>query len=432
MGLFSLNNILLEENNSTNRNPIRIDIDDIGYINHDIQSHSFVQEGYDAILEMNAYFCNAEKDFYSRILGSYGDDKIINEGFSDFFNRIKDIIKKFIDWIKKVFKEFAAKLAALVNSDKYIKKNKNLLNKFDSEDEFEFQGYKYSEIDTTNLPKATAADAFKFGTENASVGNAVIDFSKYFEIGTKTDNEYYFKDDSPDWTTYGDFDSKNDGDHTKEVNRRKEATEKANKAINADIEALSNGNEDFYDEFRGHVIGKDVKLDSKEFSEELFKIFRSGEDSTESITIDFNFVHEAYRRFDKYKDVTKEIEKKKNEMIKDYEALEKELDRYIEYNKDTHKMTRHSNTSARTTDFGLTNIKLNASDRDDYIIYDKSTTDRLQSLLKVWSSRVSQMCQIHTQAFSAKLEAAKDCFNQDKKILNKAIQVIIKNHEGKD
>ena len=36
------------------------------------------------------------------------------------------------------------------------------------------------------------------------------------------------------------------------------------------------------------------------------------------------------------------------------------------------------------------------------------------------------MCTIHTQAFSAKLEAAKDCFKQDKAILYKALQKIVK------
>ena len=36
------------------------------------------------------------------------------------------------------------------------------------------------------------------------------------------------------------------------------------------------------------------------------------------------------------------------------------------------------------------------------------------------------MCTIHTQAFTAKLEAAKDCFKQDKKILYKALQQVVK------
>lgn len=101
MGLLSLNNILLENDNSTSSSII--DIDNIGYVDNDVQRHSFVQEGYDAILEMNAFYCNAE-EFYTKVMGSYGDNNIINESFSDFFNKIKDIIKKFIEWIRKYSK----------------------------------------------------------------------------------------------------------------------------------------------------------------------------------------------------------------------------------------------------------------------------------------------------------------------------------------
>ena len=50
----------------------------------------------------------------------------------------------------------------------------------------------------------------------------------------------------------------------------------------------------------------------------------------------------------------------------------------------------------------------------------------MNNYLKVQSSKVSQMCSIHTQAFSAKLEAAKDQFKQDKKIIYKALQQIVK------
>ena len=48
MGLFSLNKILLENDNTSSSSAI--DIDNIGYVDNDVQRHSFVQEGYDAIL----------------------------------------------------------------------------------------------------------------------------------------------------------------------------------------------------------------------------------------------------------------------------------------------------------------------------------------------------------------------------------------------
>lgn len=420
MGLFSLNNILLEQDTTHSSRDV-IDIDNIGYMSAAIRETSFVQEGYDAILEMNAFYCNAEKEFYHKILESCGDDHIINEGFSEFFDNIKKIIKKFIEWIKKIFKEFAAKLAGLVQSEKYIKKHKDLFNKFSSEDEFEFQGYKFTHVDTSTIPLANADDVFASGATEANKTNkySYLNFSKYFKNADEGD--YYNK---VDVTNIG-FDNVNDNEAT----RRKAATEKINKAISDDIDAITDNNEDFYEYFRGRVLGKTEKLDSKEFSDECFKIFRDDSDSTSSITIDYNFVHEAYRRFDKYKDTTKAIEKLKNDIVKDYEDLEKRLDKMIKYNKDSHKLdiTNDVGRGSYTTD----NLK-----RIDFSnvhqLYDSSTADRMSSLLKVYSARVNQMCQIHTQAFTAKLDACKDCFKQDKQILNKAIQHILKrsNKEG--
>lgn len=427
MGLFSLNNILLESDNTYNKS---IDIDDIGYMDEAIREVSFVQEGYDAILEMNAYYCNAEKEFFYRIRESAGDSFIINEGFSDFFNKIKAIIKKFIEWVKKVFKEFAAKLAALVQSEKYIKKHKDLLNKFNSEDEFEFQGYKFTEITGSSIPRSEAVDAFTTGEGKGGFQQITLD--DIFKTSGFGDNEKGYYQFTKDEENLKGWDIASDvADRDTELDRRKKATEKINQTISNRIDEFTDGNEDFYDGFRAYVLNQSgKKLDSKEFSDECFKVFRNGEDSTESITIDYNFVQDSYRNFDKYKDTIKDIEKKKNEMIKDYEDLEKQLDKLIKYNKDTHKIEVDKKVGRTNTQKYLQNLSTN--DFTSNIIYDSSTADRMQSLMKVYSARVNQMCQIHTQAFSAKLEAAKDCFKQDKQILNKAIQQILKrsNKEG--
>ena len=85
MSLFSLDNILLNESSNPS-----INIDNIGYVDSELKNFSFVQEGYDFILEMGRDYMNAEKTFYTNILGSYGDDNIITESFSDFFDKIKE------------------------------------------------------------------------------------------------------------------------------------------------------------------------------------------------------------------------------------------------------------------------------------------------------------------------------------------------------
>ena len=389
MSLFSLDNILLNESST-------IDIDNIGYIDTELKNHSFVQEGYDFILEIGRDYMNAEKTFYTEVLGSYGDNEIITESFDGFFNKIKEIINKFIEWIKKVFKQFVAKINALFNNEKYIKKNQKLLNKFESQDEFEFNGYEFTNIDKTNIPAANAQEAF-------------ID---------ETNGKGYFSK----WYTRNDYNDTND---TTGALRNGE-TETLNTALDNSLTTLNDNLEDFYDAFRGKVIGKNEKIDSNDYPNELFSFFRNDENTTSNITIDATYVLEAYRRFDKYKDLVKSIEKTQKDMIKDYEALEKYLDKMIKLTKSDSKNTL-SFTSVGSNKYVSGQITaLGVTDFSAKTVYDTSTYDKMNNYLKTQSSKVSQMCTIHTQAFSAKLEAAKDQFKQDKKILYKALQQVIK------
>lgn len=402
MGLFSLDNILLESGSST-----ALDIDKIGYVDNAIDNYSFVQEGYNTILAMNEFYCNAERTFYNELMGSYGDGAVINEAFSDFFAKIKDIIAKFIAWLKKIFKEFIAKLAGLVNSEKYIKKHIKLLNKFDSSDEFEYKGYTYKNVQSYGLPVANACDAF-VATEDEYFNNVTTKAT-----GSVADTDHWGIDyfNAPDDAA------------------RKTATDAINAKLAAMNDDLTDSLDDFYETFRGTVIGSSDKFTASEYPEELFKFFRDGDSSPTSITIDAGFISEARRRFESYKDTIKSVEKTQKAMIKDYEDLEKHLDKLIKYNKENQTLDLSSDRGAAYSSTQLSKLgSWTASNK----VYDQSTIDKMNGWLKIQSGKVSQMCQIHTQAFSAKLDAIKECYKQDKHILNKAIQQVLKrsNKEG--
>lgn len=401
MSLFSLDKILLNESSNSS-----IDIDDIGYVDNELKNFSFVQEGYDFILEMGRDYMNAEKTFYTNILGSYGDDNIITESFSDFFDKIKDTIRKFIEWIKKVFKQFVLKINQLFQSEKYIKKNNKLLNKFESQDEFEFNGYEFKHINESDIPKANAQNAFA----SSEQGENYLASSNWYDSGQD------------------DLDN-TDGN---KVARTKQTTD-INTALDTRLTQLNDSLDDFYETFRGQVIGKSEKYDSNEYPNVLFSFFRNEEDTPSNITIDATYVSEAYRRFDKYKDTVKSIEKTQKEIIKNYEALEKYLDKMIKLTK-ADKENTLSISSASSNSYVSAQIdKLGGvTDLKDKKVYDTSTFDKMNNYLKVQSSKVNQMCSIHTQAFSAKLEAAKDQFKQDKKILYKALNQIIKRFNKSD
>lgn len=406
MSLFSLDNILLNESSTINKS---INIDNIGYADIELKNYSFVQEGYDFILEIGRDYMNAEKAFYTEVLGSYGDDEIITESFDGFFNKIKDIIRKFIEWIKKIFKEFVVKINSLFSSEKYIKKNQKLLNKFESQDEFEFNGYEFTYIESSNVPQANACEVFDSasnfnnGITQSLTGNKGVNWNSYKTVV----NNMNIEDDT-----------------TSTI--RDNITTTLNNNLDTMTDEL-NDHDDLLDMFRALVINKsNDKIDSSDFPNELFMIFRNGEDTPSDITIDSTYVMEAYRRFDKYKDVVKAIEKNQKAIIKDYEALEKYLDKFIKLNKEG-KSQKISSDLSSSNDFVSKQINyIGGNELNDLQVFNTSTYDKLKNYYKKWSTIVNQMCTIHTQAFTAKLEAAKDCFKQDKKILYKALQQIVK------
>lgn len=403
MSLFSLDNILLNESTDGTSFPAdMINFDHMQCLDDSIKNFSFVQEGYNFILDMRQNYIDAEKTFYENVLGSYGDDEIITESFSGFFDKIKEIIHKFIEWIKKIFKQFVLKMNSLFSSEKYIKKHHKLLSKFGYNDEFEFKGYEFTYIEDSTMPAANALSAFTSTTQGQN----------YFDTWYDTDN------------------NKNNLDMSAGTeSERKNQTDKLNAKLDTKLTDLQDNLEDFYDKFRGLVINKsNEKFDSSEFPEELFRVFRNDDNEPSSITIDSGFVTEAYRRFDKYKDTVKAIEKTQKEMIKDYEALEKYLDKLVKLNKADKEMTLGIYDAMPNT-FGATQIGTMITDNINTMnnrkVYDSSTFDKLNNYMKVQSAKVNEMCTIHTQAFTAKLEAAKDCFKQDKKILYKALNKIV-------
>ena len=50
----------------------------------------------------------------------------------------------------------------------------------------------------------------------------------------------------------------------------------------------------------------------------------------------------------------------------------------------------------------------------------------VQLIMDLIVDRITKMCTIHSMAFTSKLEAAKQCYIQDKKILYRALKAVIK------
>ena len=96
------------------------------------------------INESNREFTDSKITLYKALSESAGEQGVILESFSDFFSKVKDIIDKFLAFMKSLFSRFITQLMSMVNSDKYIKKHKDDLRSFGVGDEFDIDGYNFT------------------------------------------------------------------------------------------------------------------------------------------------------------------------------------------------------------------------------------------------------------------------------------------------
>lgn len=356
-------------------------------------SYDYMSECYAFLSGYNRSYFDASKQLYKTIMESCDSPEVIHEGFGDFFGKVKEIIKKFLAWIKKIFNKFIAKMNSMFKAEGYLKKNKNEFSKFKTEDEFEFEGYKFTNLyDGGDVP---VISAMNLGDVNNSLESA-------FGSGT---------------LNYDVLKSKYDG--------------------------YEDSKEDFFDTFRGKVLGDQNDIPASQFDEECFMKFRDDSKDKSKFTITSSEVNAAYTRFDGYDKLKKAVEKTRNDIDKEYGALERYFEKSYKLSKDSFKITDYSGSNKTYVDTQRTHLGMNNYDSEKNYIDTLGTggangktkatpaeqKSLIESFLRARAAQVNQMSNIHGIAFSAKLTAAKDCFNQDKAILYKALSKI-KGHKA--
>lgn len=314
---------------------------------------------------MNEEFREANKELYRSI---YEADSLVavNESFADFFTKIKDIIIKFLKYLKSLTDRFTTTLHRIVGSKKYIIKNEEELKKFNTDCEFDYDGYTFT-IDP-NIP----------------VCNALEEFSKEF--------------------VRVDFDS-----IAKETNN-KEKKHLIKKVYDSKKNELDN---DYYDLFRARVLGRDgQRIYQSEFGNELFQIFRDGSDNTSVFTISSAIINECINSLKSFDTSEKDIKSKKKEMENQYNSILKQIDSMISSNRNNKVYNLDINTGVYD---GKTQINL-----------DNDAMNQLNLYVKALMNQITEMTTIHSMAFSYKLDAIKDKYNQDKRILYIALSKIQK------
>lgn len=232
-----------------------------------------------------------------------GSDEVFYEAVNvkGIFDAIKKFFQKIIEKIHKIFHTFIAKLSSWFSSSKDFAKKyeKEIIKNWAKvSNDFEFKGYKY-DIDSTVAGKTASVEDGKDLVKSEANGKV------------------------------GDF-----------LANPSEATLTAltTEAGISDVAKFREGFESYKDKKRGEMIEASGPLDQKEFTDELFKVYRSGEDS--KIDMNKKAIEEAYggsisnmmtflKNFDKLKTDAESREKgfvkTVDELIKKMEKLENDL-----------------------------------------------------------------------------------------------------------
>ena len=313
------------------------------------------------IKEANQNIVDAKKDLYKSI-SEATDQYVVLESFSDFFSKINDIINKFIQFIKSLVARFITHIQKLIKSDKYINSHKKEFDKFKDTDKFTMNGYTYT-FDP-NIPAAAASVNF-----NKDLFEDLYNSSKDFDFSVE--------------------------------------------GINAAIANMNNN--EVYDEFRGNVLQKDSDISIGEWDTELFKVFRNDDLDTSEIEVDSTLVHKTLNRFATFNSYKKQVEADQKRIQNDYENVKKQVKEIVRGN-------GNLNMSAfieRMPQDMKADIKRNNYTNQGIITGDLMYKLDLYTKIKV--DQITEFSNIHTLAFSAKLDALKESYKQDRALLYTAL-----------
>lgn len=345
--------------------------------NNNLLINSTIEESYfnstlNFITECNREFKEYQKELYVNILESKEDYDVINESFSGFFGKVKEIIDKFLRYIKSLVDRFLVNFNKFIRNDKYILKHKKDLSKFDSDKhDFRFEGYNYTFSDDIPSIQAKAV------------------FNKDF---VELDFDNIMKLDSPE--------------------KIADAIKKQHNKLNKELKT------DRYDVFRQEVINADRPIEAADFADELFMVYRDGSMTKDDIVTTSSFIYQSLARFENYKQLENSVKKTKDKIEKEYNQVKKSVENMIYRNKDKDVNKLLSIEIRGEYDGASSPINLSSEAMTNVDLF-----------IKTKIQEITQLSSIHALAFSYKLDAIAECYKQDKQVLYKALNNIFKDKD---
>ena len=300
-------------------------------------------------------------------LNEASTETAILESFSDYFVKVKQIIDKFIKFIRNLVKKFINTLMKMVKSDSYLTKHKKDLDAFRDDNTFTFEGFNYTF--SPDVPSAIAALTFN---------NSLFD-------------DLYAK-------------------HTDGM-----LTIDGIKLAVADMDL-----EKDYNEFRAKVLNKANEIYLTDFADELYKVYRDDKSDTERIDADKTYVRRTTDRYFSYSKTKSTVERQRQDIENAYLKVQKQVEEIVRRNGDLNAAAflnkLPSDSSIKGIDskaLNVTGITMSADLMAQLDIYVRAKVDQIQ-----------EYSNIHILAFSAKLDAMKEAYKQDRNVLYTALNKI--------
>ena len=171
-----------------------------------------------------------------------------------------------------------------------------------------------------------------------------------------------------------------------------------------------------YDNFRAKVIGKENdSISITEFSDELYRVYRNGESDTSNIEANSSYIRMCLNRFLQYENFKKQVTHQRDEIIKAYERVQKQVEDITKRNTD---LDKQAFLSRLPSDNGIVDV---VSTTGGGTMMAAELMSQIDVYVRAKVDQIQEYSNIHLLAFGAKLDAMKECLNQDRSILYTAL-----------
>ena len=360
---------------------------------NDHMSHSYFTEACSFLSTLDNWTVVMERSMYQGICESNGSAVLINESVSEWFETFKSLLKKVVDFLHALLNKFLVGLNMFLSREAFIKNHKKDFTKFNENHKFTMSIFTFT-LDN-DIPKT------------APIYNSA-DWKNVFKIG-KEGSTYDLLDNDTHSASYEAANGDTPRTLKDKTNGGALGDDEFSAAYTELKDAMDNG--DIYDKVRAEMLGmaKGTRIDASDYSKELYEVFRDGQSGKEDHEFEYSDIQDALIRFDQYDHCKKALTKQKKDAEREYKEVIKKLDHYVKLGKDGLVTT--------SADGAVETVKLGTS----------LQASKYSLIVKALSTVVHEVSNIHTLAFTAKLDAYKDCFKQDKTILYKALYRIMGN-----